>query len=62
MGIIGLCFDMSGRIIVATSDSLYRLKLDIYGTLVEVNESRYKRFTKKDAGKCGVFSYQEKQN
>ncbi len=34
MNVIGLCFDADGRAIVATSDSLYRVDVGIFGTLL----------------------------
>lgn len=35
MGIVGLCFDGSGGLIVATADALYRLKVGLLGTLLD---------------------------
>jgi len=33
--IIGLCFSKNGEMIVATNDSVYRLNLGIYGTILD---------------------------
>lgn len=35
MAIVGLCFNRQGDMIVATSDSIYKLPLEIYGTLLD---------------------------
>ena len=34
-GIVGLCFNRQGEMIVATGDSVYSLPLEIYGTLLD---------------------------